>query len=75
MGQGTPAPWNRGPVAICYGALVVVSVVTLRLIGRGWVGAITAGVVIAGVVTTLLVLVGGTLFRTPRPPDREDPGE
>lgn len=53
-----PSPKNRGPVLALYLALAVVAVVALRLLGRGWVGAITAGLVVAGVLATLLVLLG-----------------
>jgi hypothetical protein len=63
MSQGTPAPWNRGPVVIVYGAILIISIAILRFAGRGWVGAITAGLVLAGVVTVLLVLAGGARLR------------
>jgi hypothetical protein len=53
-----PSPKNRGRVFALYLALAVAAVVVLRLLGRGWVGAITAGLVVAGVLATLLVLLG-----------------
>jgi len=30
----------------------------LRLVGRGWIGAITTGLVLAGVIVTLLIVAG-----------------
>ena len=56
--QPLPAPWNRGPLTALYLVLLAVIVAALRLIGRGWIGAITAGLVLAGVLTTPLVLAG-----------------
>ncbi len=53
-----PSPWNVGPLLILYLALFGVIMAVLRLAGRGWIGAITAGLVLAGVLCTLLVLVG-----------------
>jgi len=53
-----PSPWNRGPLLVLYLVLLIVIIAVLRLIGRGWVGAIAAGLVLAGVLTTLVVLVG-----------------
>ncbi len=56
--QPLPAPWNRGPLTALYLVLLAVSIAVLRVIGRGWIGAITAGLVLAGVLCTLLVLTG-----------------
>jgi hypothetical protein len=56
--QPLPAPWNRGPLTALYLVLLAVIITVLRVIGRGWIGAITAGLVLAGVLTTLLILVG-----------------
>ena len=53
-----PSPWNRGPLSVLYLVLLIVIVAVLRVIGRGWVGAIAAGLVLAGVLTTLAVLAG-----------------
>ena len=53
-----PSPWNRGPLLVLYLVLLIVIIAVLRLIGRGWVGAIAVGLVLAGVLTTLVVLVG-----------------
>ncbi len=54
-----PEPWNVSRVLALYVALLVALVAALRLAGRGWVGATTAGLVLAGVLCTLLVVVGG----------------
>lgn len=56
--QPLPAPWNRGPLLALYLVLLTVIIAALRVIGRGWIGAITAGLVLAAVLTTLLVLAG-----------------
>jgi hypothetical protein len=56
--QPLPASWNRGPLLALYLVLLIIIIVVLRVIGRGWIGAITAGLVLAGVLTTLLILVG-----------------
>jgi len=53
-----PSPWNYGPLSALYLVLLIVIIAALRVIGRGWVGAITAGLVLAGVLTTLAVLAG-----------------
>jgi hypothetical protein len=53
-----PSPWNRGPVLVLYLVLIAALIAVLRLAGRGWVGAITAGLVLAGAVCTLLVVLG-----------------
>jgi hypothetical protein len=62
-GRPTPAPWNRVPVMILYLVMAAVIVAMLRLAGRGWIGALSAGIVLAGVVGTLVVLVGGRIGR------------
>jgi hypothetical protein len=53
-----PSPGNRGPLLLLYLVLLVAIVALLRLAGRGWLDAITAGLVLASVVCTLLVLAG-----------------
>ncbi len=53
-----PSPWNRGPLLVLYLVLLAASIAVLRLAGRGWIGASTSGLVLAGVVCTLLVLAG-----------------
>lgn len=53
-----PSPRNRGPLVLLYLALLAVAIAALRFVGRGWVGAITAGLPIAACVWTLLVLLG-----------------
>ncbi len=53
-----PSPWNHGPLSALYLVLLIVIIAALRVIGRGWVGAITAGLVLAGVLTTLAILAG-----------------
>jgi uncharacterized membrane protein YcaP (DUF421 family) len=63
QGPPTPAPWNRWPVFIPYLVIAVVMVAVFRLAGRGWIGALTAGIVLAGVVGTLVVLVGSRMGR------------
>jgi hypothetical protein len=50
-------------VLIVYLVLAVVLVAVLRLAGRGWVGTITAGIVLTGVVGTLVVLLGSRAAR------------
>jgi hypothetical protein len=56
--EPTPTRRNRGPVLLLYLAIAIAMVGILRLVGRGWIGAITAGIVLAGVVGTLVVLAG-----------------
>jgi len=53
-----PSPWNRGPLLILSLAVFGVIIVALRLAGRGWIGAVTGSLVLAGLLCTLLVLVG-----------------
>lgn len=53
-----PPPRAFGPLVLLYLALAVVASAALRLAGRGWVGAITAGIVLAGAAATLVMLVG-----------------
>ena len=62
-GRPTPAPWNRWPVLMLYLIVAAVLVAVLRFAGRGWIGALSAGIVLAGVVGTLIVLVGGRIGR------------
>lgn len=53
-----PSPWNRGPILVLYLVLIAILIAVLRLAGRGWIGAITAGLVLAGVLCTLLAVLG-----------------
>ncbi len=53
-----PSPWNRGPLLILYLAVFGVIIAVLRLAGRGWIGAVTGGLVLASLLCTLLVLAG-----------------
>ncbi len=53
-----PSPRNRGPLTLLYLVVLVVAIAVLRLVGRGWIGAITAGLVLAGVIVTLLIVAG-----------------
>jgi len=53
-----PAPWNRGPLAILYLFLIVAATAFLRFAGRGWITAIIGGLIVAGALFTLLVLLG-----------------
>ena len=48
----------RHTLLMLYLALFGVIIVALRLTGRGWIGAVTGGLVLAGLLCTLLVLVG-----------------
>lgn len=61
--EPVPSRSNRWPVLIVYLVLAVVLVAVLRLAGRGWVGTITAGIVLTGVVGTLVVLLGSRAAR------------
>jgi hypothetical protein len=58
-----PSPWNRRPLTLLYLALLIVAITALRLLGRGWIGTITAGIPVAGIVWTLLVLLGSSRRR------------
>lgn len=52
---------SRGNTALLvarYFLLLVVIIAVLRILGRGWIGAVTAGIVLAGVLCTLLILLG-----------------
>ena len=74
--QSVPRAWNRGPVLALYAVLAIVLVAVLRFAGRGWIGAVTAGLVLAGVVSVLLVLVGSVRPRIlPRGHPRHDDTE
>ncbi len=53
-----PSPWNRGPLLILALAVFGVIIAVLRLAGRGWIGTVTGSLVLAGLLCTLLVLVG-----------------
>ncbi len=53
-----PSPWNRGPLLMLSLAVFGVIIALLRLAGRGWIGAVTGSLVLAGLLCTLLVLVG-----------------
>lgn len=54
-----PSPWNRGPLLMLYLAALAVVILTLHAAGRGWISAIVGGLILAAVLVTLLVLVGG----------------
>ncbi len=56
--QPLPSPRNRRPFTVLYLVVLIVAIAVFRLLGRDWVGAITAGLVLAGVIATLLILVG-----------------
>jgi len=53
-----PSPRNRGPLTLLYLVILAVAIAVLRLVGRGWIGAITAGLVLSGVIVTLLIVAG-----------------
>ncbi len=53
-----PSPWNRGPPLILSLAVFSVIIAALHLPGRGWIGAVTGSLVLAGLLCTLLVLAG-----------------
>jgi hypothetical protein len=53
-----PAPWNRGPLTLLYLVLLGATTALLRLAGRGWISATIGGLILAGALFTLLVLVG-----------------
>jgi len=45
------------PFFLVYLVVLIVTVAALRFLGRGWFGAIFAGLVLAGVLATLLMLL------------------
>ncbi len=53
-----PSPRNRGPLTILYLVVLAVAIAVLRLVERGWIGAITAGLMLSGVILTLLIVTG-----------------
>ncbi|MDQ2785624.1 MAG: hypothetical protein M3Y58_11560 [Chloroflexota bacterium] len=53
-----PSPWNRDPLLILSLAVFGVIIAVLRRAGRGWIGAVTDSLVLAGLLCTLLVLAG-----------------
>ncbi len=53
-----PAPWNRGPLVVLYIVLIAATTAFLRFAGRGWISAVIGGLILAGALFTLLVLMG-----------------
>lgn len=53
-----PAPWNRGPLAVLYLFLIGATTALLHFAGRGWISAVIGGLILAGALFTLLVLMG-----------------
>ncbi len=53
-----PSRGNTAPLVARYFLLLAVIIAVLRVLGRGWIGAVTAGLVLAGVLCTLLILLG-----------------
>lgn len=53
-----PAPWNHRPLAVLYLFLIGATTAFLRFAGRGWTSAVIGGLILAGALFTLLVLIG-----------------
>ncbi len=53
-----PSPRNRGPLTLLHLVVLAVAIAVLRLVGRGWISAITTGLVLSGVIVTLLIVAG-----------------
>ncbi len=53
-----PSRGNTAPLVALSFLLLAVIIAVLRVLGRGWIGAVTAGIVLAGVLCTLLILLG-----------------
>ncbi len=53
-----PSRENTAPLVARYLLLLAVIIAALRVLGRGWIGAVTAGLVLAGILCTLLILLG-----------------
>ncbi len=59
-----PSRRNTALGVTLYLFILVVIIAVLRVLGRGWIGAITAGLILTGVFTTLLVLARNYRRRT-----------
>ena len=53
------------PFVLVYLVTLIAAVAVLRSLGRGWIGAIIAGLVLAGILGTLLMLLA-SYRRQPR---------
>jgi hypothetical protein len=51
-------PVRTWPFALVYLGILAATIALLRLLGRGWTGAVISGLVLAGLLTTLVLLAG-----------------
>ncbi len=56
--RSLPSRGNTAPLVALSLLLLAVIIAVLRVLGRGWISAVTAGLVLAGVLCTLLILLG-----------------
>ncbi len=53
-----PSRGNTAPLVGLYLLLLAVIIAVLRALGHGWIGAVTTGLVLTGVLCPLLILLG-----------------